>query len=744
MSLRSVVAIVAVCGFALPSLATVKTVTIARRTPINQFCPIDNRENDLTFVAEQAEVRITIQAFNSTAGGLFIQNRFDNIAVIDKASYDAHQVVAPGFEACYGAPGDPNAPALDFNASGTFERYLMLFDGTAAGWEMSGDAFYQSGPSAPRNPALGTDTTGGALAFGVLGDGNVVISATIQIPNLTPGTQYVMTGWWYVKSTSRPLTVKIDTAPCRDGDADGVLDCAGDCNDNDIDVKPGAPEWCDGVDNDCDGEIDEDAPCDRVCDVPQVLLSNGRLTTTAAGSKGPSIAWNGNRYTVRFLEGDTATYVAQAYSDGSLVEAAHPAGPTPVPGDAVVWTGKEYGRLTGASNGAFLNRFAPDGTLLGGGLIGGSGPGSAQDGWLAWNGTRYGAVWLDGNTTLKFARVNPLSIGSGTAVQVGATGMGGTAAIAAAGSEFGIAWTDRRNGADPEIYFTRIGSNGQIGPDLRVTNAAGLSFDPTIAWSGSEWGIAWDDLRTGNEEIWFARIAANGAKLGSDVLVSNAPGNSRTPSIVWAGGKYGIAWSDDRNSVNDEIYFTPLGCDCVDGDGDGSSSCVDCADGNPSVYPGAAQVTCNGVPNDCNNPVWPTPLGVIDEDSDGFAPCEGDCNDANASVWATPGEAGPLTLTHDPSTGITTLFWLSPASPGTTAPSYDTIRSSSPGDFSTAAVCVEQNGGGNTVSSDAAAPASGAAFYYLIRAENLCPGAAGIGPLGTNSAGVPRTARTCP
>jgi hypothetical protein len=172
----------------------------------------------------------------------------------------------------------------------------------------------------------------------------------------------------------------------------------------------------------------------------------------------------------------------------------------------------------------------------------------------------------------------------------------------------------------------------------------------------------------GNEEIWFARIAANGAKLGSDVLVSNAPGNSRTPSIVWAGGKYGIAWSDDRNSVNDEIYFTPLGCDCVDGDGDGSSSCVDCADGNPSVYPGAAQVTCNGVPNDCNNPVWPTPLGVIDEDSDGFAPCEGDCNDANASVWATPGEAGPLTLTHDPSTGITTLFWLSPASPGTTAP----------------------------------------------------------------------------
>ncbi|MBM4391461.1 MAG: putative metal-binding motif-containing protein [Deltaproteobacteria bacterium] len=37
------------------------------------------------------------------------------------------------------------------------------------------------------------------------------------------------------------------------------VDAAGDCNDLDPDINPGAPEHCDEVDEDCDGEIDEDA-----------------------------------------------------------------------------------------------------------------------------------------------------------------------------------------------------------------------------------------------------------------------------------------------------------------------------------------------------------------------------------------------------------------------------------------------------------------------------------------------------
>jgi hypothetical protein len=43
---------------------------------------------------------------------------------------------------------------------------------------------------------------------------------------------------------------------CVDNDKDGVV-AAKDCNDNDEYIRPGAPESCDGKDNNCNGKIDD-------------------------------------------------------------------------------------------------------------------------------------------------------------------------------------------------------------------------------------------------------------------------------------------------------------------------------------------------------------------------------------------------------------------------------------------------------------------------------------------------------
>jgi hypothetical protein len=52
------------------------------------------------------------------------------------------------------------------------------------------------------------------------------------------------------------------SSSATDDDGDGISEDDGDCDDTDPSIHPGASDRCNGVDDDCDGEIDEDALLD--------------------------------------------------------------------------------------------------------------------------------------------------------------------------------------------------------------------------------------------------------------------------------------------------------------------------------------------------------------------------------------------------------------------------------------------------------------------------------------------------
>jgi len=67
-------------------------------------------------------------------------------------------------------------------------------------------------------------------------------------------------------------------------------------------------------------------------------------------------------------------------------------------------------------------------------------------------------------------------------------------------------WRDEIAIGAPEIHFARLGADGaRIGAIARLTSGSPV-FAPAIAWAGDGYGTIWHDARDRNNELYFARV----------------------------------------------------------------------------------------------------------------------------------------------------------------------------------------------------------------------------------------------
>lgn len=128
-------------------------------------------------------------------------------------------------------------------------------------------------------------------------------------------------------------------------------------------------------------------------------------------------------------------------------------------------------------------------------------------------------------------------------------------AVAVTGSIIHLVWDDGRSGANTEIYYKKSTDNGITwGPDVRLTNAAEISFSSSVAVSGNTVHVTWEDYRNGFGEIYYKNSTDGGATWGADMRITNDPQNSDDPSIDVSGSLVHIVWEDKRDGIS-KIYY---------------------------------------------------------------------------------------------------------------------------------------------------------------------------------------------
>jgi len=130
------------------------------------------------------------------------------------------------------------------------------------------------------------------------------------------------------------------------------------------------------------------------------------------------------------------------------------------------------------------------------------------------------------------------------------------------GSVFGLAWEDRRN-SDFEIYFNRLDAMGRkLSPDLRVTNAPRFSLRPAIVWDGLDYVVVWSDTRDGDSSglIFGQRIDSEGHLIGQNLPLSPSDADADGPRLAKGVTELGLIFNRKGPSGR-ELAFRTLSAD---------------------------------------------------------------------------------------------------------------------------------------------------------------------------------------
>jgi len=290
--------------------------------------------------------------------------------------------------------------------------------------------------------------------------------------------------------------------------------CGDDCDDRSASAHPGGVEICDGVDNDCNGKVDDGA------------LYGGLRLPVRVGSMafdrthGEGMAFDGKNYGITFSghEQRWSSFFSSLARDGTSVVSET--------------------SLTDINSETYA-------------------------GSLVYNGSYFASAWFDarqaGNYEIYFNRYNPRGQKLGPDLRVTrAPNFSIDPVLAWNGSESIVVWDDRRNegrqGEDIRLFGQRIALDGSlIGENVALTGAGTLAESPGMALGQTRVGIVFvSRVSTTLTHAKFFTTAPDLTQQSSFVDLGGI--DVQHPSLVYVGGHFALFWERRGENYGPSIY----------------------------------------------------------------------------------------------------------------------------------------------------------------------------------------------
>ena len=372
--------------------------------------------------------------------------------------------------------------------------------------------------------------------------------------------------------TYGPATLDLDedghTAPLPGTVAGEPDSCGDDCNDASAAAFPGNPEICDGVDNDCNGVVDDGAEFLPLGE--EVRVSEDRPSYGTGG-----LAFDGERYmsiytSLSAVSSEIIMYQTALLPDGTKVapvEETFTFQNADSAGGPIVWVGDRYGvawqdRRDGEYEVYFSilkpngDKATPDTRLTFEGQF-------SINVHLGWNGSEFIVTWQDDRSGLfevmgQRVSVDGVPIGGNVTLSEAGFYEDESPKIASGEKTLGLVYTNGVAGTQL-VRFKSLEQNtlAEHSPLIDLSDGVSVAVYPTIVWNEDRYVIAWHHASGSNKAVYATTVSEDGQIINPPTALS-APGpwHSRDPLILPLGDRMLFVYADNHEAsdLTFELY----------------------------------------------------------------------------------------------------------------------------------------------------------------------------------------------